>query len=147
MNISPVNTMTVSMAVTADQYAVCVRMAGDVDLAAEPDLARLAEDLAATRCSHVHIDLQPITFAGSTLINFLFRLARHTSVTLCRPGTITRQLIELTGLNELATVRADLPADWTASSARANEGLEKVAAWASSGVEKQVHLMLELEEC
>ena len=118
MNISPASKFDVAMAVTADQYAVCVRMAGDIDLAGEPDLARLAEDLAATRCSRVDIDLQPVTFAGSTLINFLFRLAQNTSVTLCRPGAMTRQLITLTGLNELAAVRTDLPADWIATSAR-----------------------------
>ncbi len=115
MKISPANKLAFAMAVTADQYAVCVRIAGDIDLVGEPDLARLAEDLAATRCSRVQIDLQPVTFAGSTLINFLFRLSRRTSVTLCRPGAMTRHLINLTGLNELAAVRSDLPADWTES--------------------------------
>jgi anti-anti-sigma factor len=124
MSVSPVNNMVIVMAVTADQYAVCVRLAGDIDLAAEPDLARLADNLARTRCCVVHIDLHPVTFAGSTLINFLFRLAYrlpgHTSMTLCRPGAMTRQLIELTSVNEVALVRADLPADWTAPSTPVN---------------------------
>ncbi|WP_157631831.1 STAS domain-containing protein [Catelliglobosispora koreensis] len=115
------------MTVTADQYAVCLRLAGDIDLVGEPDLARLAEDLAATRCSRVHIDLQPVTFAGSTLINFLFRLSRRTSVTLCRPAAMTRHLITLTGLNELAAVRSDLPADWTETSSRDNTPVAAVA--------------------
>jgi len=118
MSVSSVSHMVIVLAVTADPYAVCVRLAGDIDLTAEPDLARLADNLATTRCPVVHIDVQLVTFAGSTLINFLFRLARrlpgHTSMTVCRPDAMTRRLIELTGVDQVALVRADLPADWTA---------------------------------
>ena len=39
MGVSPANRMVIVMAVTADEDAVCVRLAGDIDLAAEPDLA------------------------------------------------------------------------------------------------------------
>lgn len=112
------------MAVAADQYAVCVRLAGDVDLAAEPDLAKLVDILATTRCSVVYIDLHLVTFAGSTLLNFLFRLAGRlagdTSLTGCRPDAMTCRLIELMGVDAVASVRADLPADWTVPSAPVN---------------------------
>jgi anti-anti-sigma factor len=118
MSISPSGKLAIIMAVSADQYAVCVRLAGDVDLAGEADLASLVDNLAATRCRLVYIDLHSITFAGSTLINFLVRLSRrlpgHTSMTLCRPNAMTRQLIELTRVDKVAAVCADLPADWTA---------------------------------
>ena len=118
MSILPSGKLAIIMAVSVDQYAVCVRLAGDVDLAGEADLASLVDNLAASRCRLVYIDLHSITFAGSTLINFLFRLSSHlpshTSMTLCRPGAMTRQLIELKGVDKVAAVRADLPADWTA---------------------------------
>jgi anti-anti-sigma factor len=124
MSISASNKMATCMAVT-DQGAVCVSLAGDVDLAAEPDLASLADNLAAMRCSVVHIDLGKIRFAGSSLVKFLFRLAGPlpgpTTINLCRPDAMTLQLIQLTGLHEVATVRPDLPADWVALCAAAVE--------------------------
>lgn len=124
LSVSPVNHVVIVVAVTADQHAVCVRLAGDIDLAAEPDLAKLSDILATTRCAVVHIDLHMVTFAGSTLINFLFRLADtlpgHTSMTVCRPDAMTCELLELTGVDAVALVRADLPADWAAPPAAVN---------------------------
>jgi hypothetical protein len=73
----------------------------------------------------VHIDLDGMTFAGCSLINFVFRLAcqvsGHAAVNRCRPPSMAHQLIELTGVAGVAAVRHDLPADW-------------IALWASTQV-------------
>ena len=125
MKDPPINNLVITLAQSQDDHIVCVSIAGDVDMAGEAQLARAARQLAATCCTRVYVDLIAVTFAGSTLINFLFRLSTHlpgnASMTLCRPGVMTVQLIELTGLSEVAAVRADLPAEWTMPQVRAAE--------------------------
>jgi anti-anti-sigma factor len=117
----PVNQMVVDVAAAPGHEAVFLQIAGDVDLAGEPVLASVVRQLAATRCDSVYIDLAGITFAGTTLMNFLVRLATrlpdHPATVLCRPNAMTRRLIELTSLDRVATVRADLPPDWIAPTA------------------------------
>jgi anti-anti-sigma factor len=116
MRNPPVNRMVVDVAAVPGYETVCVRVAGDVDLAGEPVLAGVVRQLAATRCGSVYIDLAGITFAGATLLNFLVclvtRLPDHPATVLCRPNAMTRRMIELTSLDHVATVRADLPPDW-----------------------------------
>jgi anti-anti-sigma factor len=116
MRNPPVNRMVVDVAATPGYETVCVRIAGDVDLAGEAALASAVTQMAATRCGSVYIDLAGITFAGTTLLNFLVRLATrlpdHPATVLCRPNAITRRMIELASLDHVATVRADLPLDW-----------------------------------
>jgi hypothetical protein len=67
-----------------------------------------------------------VTFAGSSLVNFLSRLAgrppRHATINVCRPSAMTRQLIELAGMHDVA-VRPDLPVDWIAPWATAASSL------------------------
>ena len=96
--------------------AACLAISGDVCMAGDAHLAAAARHVAAARFARMHIDLGGITFGGSTLANFLVRISLKlptgTPMTLCRPGTMTRQLIELTGLDRIATVSADLPDDW-----------------------------------
>jgi anti-anti-sigma regulatory factor len=117
MSISPVNKMVTTMAFSADRHAVCVFISGDIDMAGEPDLAILSGQLAATECASVYIDLAGITFAGSTLVNFVFRLTgqlpEHIPVILCRPRAFIRQILERTAMDQLAAVRGDLPPGWT----------------------------------
>ena len=121
MSISPINEMVIIVAVTAHQHAVCVFITGDIDMAGEPELANLSRHLAATECASVYVDLAGITFAGSTLVNFVSRLAgqlpEHIPVILCRPRAFVQHIIELTALDQLAAVRGDLPPGWTASPA------------------------------
>lgn len=116
MSNSP-STMSVSMAVTAG-HAVCLSLAGDIDLASEPDLDRLAASLTATRCTVVYIDVGGVTFASSSLINFLFRVAEgvpgYTTLAVCRPTPMTLELLGLTFVHEVMAVRAVLPEDWAA---------------------------------
>lgn len=121
MTNPPSNPMTISLTVAPGCRAVCVRIAGDVDPPGRAALARTARQMAATRCRSVYIDLSGITFAGSTLVNFLFAVstqrAARSSVLLCGPTPIVRRIIELTGLDSSARIRDGLPADWAATPA------------------------------
>jgi hypothetical protein len=94
--------MVVDLAVTPGDKAVCVRIAGDVDVFGEPELAGVVGQLAATRCGSVYIDLAGVHLRRRHSRQLPFRLpARlpgHASMVLCRPDA----------------VRADLPPDWIA---------------------------------
>jgi anti-anti-sigma factor len=51
-----------------------VGLAGEIDLAAEDALAAAVSELASMAPSAVVIDLTDVTFAGSSLVNFLIRV-------------------------------------------------------------------------
>jgi hypothetical protein len=62
------------IAVTATfvtNLVACVHISGDVDMAAEDDLARVMTHLYMRRCRTVYIDLAAVTFAGTTLLTFI----------------------------------------------------------------------------
>ncbi len=105
----------ISLAVT-DQGAVCVRLAGDIDIAVEASLTSLSDVLAAAKCSILYIDLHDLRFADSSLLDFVARLAGqlpgYALVTLCRPSSMTLQMFELVGLHTTIHIRHDLPAEW-----------------------------------
>lgn len=115
------NKMVIVLAAAPGHRAVCMRITGDVDLVGESDLTSVALKLTVTPCWAVLVDLDGITFAGATLINFLFRLTtqlpEQPMVILCRPSPMTRRMIELTALDDVAMVRGDLPPEWMPHSA------------------------------
>jgi anti-anti-sigma factor len=125
MRNPPINRMVVDVAAAPCQKAVFVHVTGDVDMAGEPELAGVVGHLAATGCGSVYIDSAGITFAGATLINLLVRLSArlpdHASMVLCRPDAMTRRMVELTSLDYVASVRADLPPNWMTTTAPTDE--------------------------
>jgi STAS domain len=74
--------------------------------------------LPGTHCRSVYVDLAGITFAGTSLVNFLItvsaRLPVGVSMSLCGPTPIVRRIIELTSLDQIAAVQDGLPANWAA---------------------------------
>jgi anti-anti-sigma factor len=90
----------------------CVHISGDVDAAAEDDLARVMTHLYMRRCRTVYINLADVTLADNTLSTFIAGVYliddKRTSVILCRPDTATRHLIEEAGLDAIATIRDDV---------------------------------------
>ncbi len=97
----------------ADEFA-CVRINGDVDLEAEQQFASALEDLRSLHCVRLCVDLGGVGFAGTSLLTFLVRVINvvpiDTQVLLCRPGRMTRHLLELSSLDTIAAVCEDLPA-------------------------------------
>ncbi|MCI4063975.1 STAS domain-containing protein [Micromonospora sp. R77] len=93
--------------------AALVCLAGEIDMDADPALAGVVDRLSAVAPSEVVVDLADVTFASSTLLNFLARahlaLTADTALIVCRPGPHTRRLLEMTGVGKLVTMRGDLP--------------------------------------
>ena len=103
------------IAVTATfvtNLVACVHISGEVDMAAEDHLARVMTHLYIRRYCTVYIDLAAVTFAGTTLLTFIASVyaigGERTSVVLCRPRPVIRRLIELAGLDAIATICDDL---------------------------------------
>jgi anti-anti-sigma factor len=116
MSDPPGNPMIIVVFAAPGCRALCVRITGDVDLTGQADLARTAQQLAATMPRMVYLDLTGVTFAGAVLINFLFtvstRLPAGVSMSICGPPPMTRRIIDLTGLDQFARIRDCHPADW-----------------------------------
>jgi anti-anti-sigma regulatory factor len=93
-----------------------VQVAGDIDINAEPGLAAAADQLRADAPRIVLIDVAGVTFACSTLANFLVRV--HNAIphgallVVCRPSPRTRYVLELIDLRLIATLCDHLPPQW-----------------------------------
>lgn len=101
-----------------DVPTALVRLAGEIDLQASPTLSDVADRLSAIAPSEIVVDLAAVTFACSTLLNFLARvrltLPGSTALVVCRPTTNIRRLLDMTDMGQIATLRDDLPtpASW-----------------------------------
>ena len=91
-----------------------VRILGDVDLSEADELDRAAAQLQDGGGGGICVDLGGITFMDSTLVQFLEDLGDGGAgrLVICRPGPMATRLIHLTGLDTVASVRADLPPNW-----------------------------------
>lgn len=118
MVIHSLDHMRLSIATAAGSSVDFVRILGDVDLSDTVQLGLAARQLIDANASTVYVDLAGTTYMGSTLLGFLVHLgndghARRPMV-LCRPTAAARRMIHITGLDEFASVRPDLPRQWPA---------------------------------
>ena len=94
-----------------------VRIVGEVDLGEREALDRAAAQLHDGASDGVCVDLGGTTFMDSTLVQFLEDLGDGVGgLVICRPCPMASRLIHLTGLDAVASVRADLPSHWPAES-------------------------------
>jgi anti-anti-sigma factor len=109
----------VTVLTAADVPAAVVRLAGDIDIAATVALSEAIDRLSTLAPATVMIDLADVTFACSTLPNFLARVHQvlpiGSTLTVCRPPTGTLRILQMTGMDQIATLRADLPASGSRS--------------------------------
>lgn len=105
-----------SLSMRSDRAAVFVRLAGDVDLNSVPAMADAVGHLSRRAPDLVYIDLAEVSFACSTLINFVAQvvgaLPSTSTVVLCRPRPATVALIRLFSIQAIAELRDDLPGGW-----------------------------------
>jgi anti-anti-sigma factor len=105
--------MTLSIARPRNGGVDYVQIRGDVDLSEAEALDRAATLLQDGAGGGICVDLGETTFMDSTLVQFLEDLGDGAELlVICRPGPMASRLIHLTGLDAVATVRADLPAHW-----------------------------------
>lgn len=104
-----------SCAVTTCTQAEHAHLAvsGEVDMAMRPLLSDTLRRVSDAVPQSVYVDLTGVTFAGSALVNFLFEVRRalpESSLVLCRPPPMTRMVLRITDVTQLATVCDDMPA-------------------------------------
>jgi anti-anti-sigma factor len=105
--------MTLSIARPRGGAVDYVQIRGDVDLSEAEALDRAAVLLQDGAGGCVCVDLGGTTFMDSTLVQFLEDLGNGVrDLVICRPGPMATRLIHLTGLDTVASVRADLPPHW-----------------------------------
>lgn len=113
MRIHSLDQMRLSITTSPDRSVDFIRILGDVDLSESHVLGLAARELSDADASLIYVDLGGTTFMGSTLVAFLVQLGNlGRALVLCRPTSAARRVIHMTGLDELATVRPDLPAMW-----------------------------------
>ena len=117
MSLHTQEQMRLSITRPPGSSVVFVRIIGDVDLSDTDALDLAARRLLATPGSTTYVDLGGASLVGSTLIAFLLHLADvrgriQRPLVLCRPSPLGRKVIRITGLDQVAEVRPDLPADW-----------------------------------
>lgn len=108
--------MTLSITRSAHSPIDFVQIVGDVDLSNTLELDLAARRLIADDASIIYVDLGGVTFMGSTLVAFLAHVcnsddARRPMV-LCRPSPMALRVVGMTGLDQLASVHAELPPQW-----------------------------------
>jgi anti-anti-sigma factor len=95
---------------------VFLRLEGEIDSAAQPVLADVALAVNHRPPARIFVDLGGVSFAGSTLINFLDRVAAElpagSTLVLCRPEPAMTRLIQLTHLDTRVELHDDLPTAW-----------------------------------
>jgi anti-anti-sigma factor len=110
--------MRLSITTAPDSSVDFVRILGDVDLSDTEQLSLATRKLIGDSASTVYVDLAGTTYMGSTLLGFLANLGNDSHaqrpLVLCRPTRAARRMIHMTGLDELATIRPDLPRQWPA---------------------------------
>jgi anti-anti-sigma factor len=103
----------VTMSARPGEAFAYLRLAGEIDIAAEPALADAVDRLHAVAPQTVVIDLGAVTFACSTLANFLVRVRRAipdgASVVLCRPRPRVRHILNLVGMSAIVALPDDVP--------------------------------------
>ena len=103
--------VTVLSPVGGSWAQVCIT--GQVDPAAATELAATIDRLRKTPARLVFVDVAAITFADGSLPDFcrLLRAALpgRSALSICRPGPMTRRILEDAGICDILTVRDDLP--------------------------------------
>ena len=109
------NPMMIDVPPQAVGGVLCVRMAGDVDIADQRELSLAETSIRGPGAQRVILDVGPVTFFGSTLVNFLVHLVEKApggQVVLCRPSPIARRVLGALTLPGQISIRPDLPPEW-----------------------------------
>jgi anti-anti-sigma factor len=116
MTIHTQDQMSLSITRSPDASVDFVQIVGDVDLSDSRELGLAARQLIDADAGVIYVDLGGTTFMGSTLVAFLVHVRNNDgpgrTLVLCRPTPMALRVIQMTGLDKVATVRSDLPVHW-----------------------------------
>ena len=116
MTVHTQDQMSLSITRSPDGSIDFVQIVGDVDLSDSAALGLAARQLIDADASIVYVDLGGTTFMGSTLVAFLVHVGNNDrdrpgrTLVLCRPTPMALRVIQMTGLDKVATVQPDLSA-------------------------------------
>jgi anti-anti-sigma factor len=102
--------LTVSVVAPSDSPSVWVRLVGDVDMVGESALAEAIDRLDRPALRLVVIDLAAVTFACSTLANFLAALHQAhpgAALVLHRASPMVRRIVRVTGVDRFVVMSGD----------------------------------------
>jgi anti-anti-sigma factor len=120
----PARDGAVNIVLHLDRSNAFVRIAGDVDMSDAATLAEAYDQLAWARPHAVCLDLADVTFAGSTLVNFIVRLqnamAEGTRFAVCRATPMALRVLTVCRLASRLEISARLPDDWPQPAATAS---------------------------
>lgn len=104
----PVEQWAITVSLNPDPAVAQVRIAGAIDLDAAAALDEAAEQLRTAARPSVLVDLAEVTFACSTLINFLIRvrtaMPHDAKLVVSRATPRTRRLLTLTGVDAIVVL-------------------------------------------
>ena len=107
------STFSVTLLAPPDAWWAQVCLTGDIDMATTAELSVVIAHMTEGPVATVYVDVAAVTFADSTLANFfvLMRgcLPAATEVVVCRPGPMTRMILEATEVDQVVTMRDDMP--------------------------------------
>ncbi len=115
--------MVITVTRACQGRVACMCIAGDVDLLDSGDISLAQRQLAVVSCETLYVDLTDVTFGGAALVHYLYALAARlpgAAISLCGAPGITHQILELTGLDQVAALRDSIPEDWATPSAAAS---------------------------
>lgn len=128
MTVHTQDQMSLSITRSPDGSIDFVQIVGDVDLSDSAALGLAARQLIDADAGIIYVDLGATTFMGSTLVAFLVHVGNNDgsgpTLVLCRPTPMALRVIQMTGLDKLANVRSDLPAQWPGTAPEGSRGGE-----------------------
>ncbi len=111
----------ISIVVRQRRDTAFVRIAGDVDPSGSAALTEANDALVQAGPSIVWLDLAEVTFAGSTLVNFIVRLRNAmkdgTRLTVCRATPMALRVMTVCGLQRRLEFTDQIPDDWPQAAA------------------------------
>jgi len=107
--------MTIDVPRQSRGGVLCVRMSGDVDLSDNWDLSLVTPRIRETGAHTVYLDVGPVTFFGTTVVNFIVHLLNAgpgSRIVVCRPSPMARRVVAALPLPSQISMRPDLPPEW-----------------------------------
>jgi anti-anti-sigma factor len=106
------HTFLITVTVMPERRRTDLALFGDVDVEARSLLAGAVDQLADAAPHTAVVDLAAVTFAGSVLASFLARvrtaIPARSLLVVTRPTPITHRVLQLTGIEQIATIRDDV---------------------------------------
>lgn len=123
--------MIITVTCTCQGRVACMCIIGDVDLIDPADVGLAQRRLADVSCETLYVDLAGVTFGGAALVRYLYALSARlpgAAISLCGAPGITTEVIKLTGLDQVAVLRDNLPQDWATAAAATSTSPQRLPA-------------------